>query len=304
VLKNVIRQAARLAGIDVFRASREPFRWSHTVEDYYPIVPKPRWQQDKMPHSQLKLILDRDRCVYESFIDDLERYADLLHGISGASGGNAPTWDNSWFSGLDAAALVGIIARYKPRRYVEIGSGNSTRFARYTVKALQLDTEIISIDPTPRAEIDQICDRTIRSPLESCDLAVFDELTAGDVVLFDGSHRAFANSDVVVFCFEVMPRLKPGVLTHLHDIFIPNDYPAAWGRRLYNEQYLLAAMLMCGEPPFRVIAPCAFICQDDALSERVKAIFKARLPHSRDIPLYYDNDARSPGVSFWLEMTR
>lgn len=304
MLKKVIRRTARLSGFDVFPASHEQFRWSHTVQDYYPIVPKERWQTGGMPNSRLKLILDRNRDVYESFIDALDSHSDLLHGIFAASGSNVPNWNNSWFSGLDAAALVTIIAERKPRRYVEIGSGNSTRFARYTVDALRLETEIISIDPMPRAEIDQICDRTIRSPLEAYDLAVFDELTAGDVVFFDGSHRAFANSDVIVFCFEVMPRLKAGVLVHFHDIYLPDDYPQAWSRRLYNEQYLLAAMLLCGEPPFRVIVPCAFICQDGSLRERLKKIFRARPPYDRDIPLSYANDARSPGVSFWLEMTK
>jgi methyltransferase family protein len=151
-----------------------------------------------------------------------------------------------------------------------------------------------SIDPAPRQEIDRICDRIIRSPLESCDLGVFDELAPGDTLFFDGSHRAFSNSDVVVFFFEVLPRLRSGVIVHIHDIFIPDDYPAVWNQRLYNEQYILAAMLMCEKPPFRVVAPVAFICQDEALSASAKRAFISPTG-GRDIPFMQTS-------SFWLEV--
>jgi hypothetical protein len=63
MLKKVIRQTCRLAGFEVVRARREPFRWSHTVEDYYPIVPKPRWDEGGTPHTQLKRIRPQSRCV-------------------------------------------------------------------------------------------------------------------------------------------------------------------------------------------------------------------------------------------------
>ncbi len=122
----------------------------------------------------------------------------------------------------------------------------------------------------PRREIDAICDRTLRAPLEGCDLTLFEELRAGDIVFFDGSHRSFANSDVTVFFFEVMPRLAPGVIVQIHDIFIPDDYRPRGNCRLYNEQYLLAAMLLCGAPPFRVTAPVMYLCQDPAMSARVR----------------------------------
>lgn len=253
VLKKLIQQASHRAGIDVFRARSEPFCWSHTVEDYYPVTPKPRWREGQSPYTQLWRILDRHRSAYEAFLDTLDDNSALLHSIGhdGTAGDdNAPVWNSTWFSTLDAAALVSIIAANKPKHYIEIGSGNSTRFARYTINALRLDSRMTSIDPMPRADIDRICDRIIRSPLESCDLAVFDELVAGDILFFDGSHRAFANSDVVVFFFEVMPRLKPGVLVHIHDILVPNDYPAAWNRRLYNDNICLLRCSCAAIRPF------------------------------------------------------
>lgn len=305
MLKDLVRSAGRRAGIDIFRASTDPFRWSHTVHDYYPVVPKPRWDPDGLPHRHLRAVLDTERSAYETFVSALEDNAALIHGVAHApdiADPNAPCWNNTWFTALDAAALVAFLAWKRPARYIEIGSGTSTCFARHTVEAVGLKTVMTSIDPNPRRHIDRICDRIVRQPLEACDLAMFDELEAGDVLFFDGSHRAFANSDVVVFFFEILPRLKAGVIVHIHDIFIPDDYPTAWNHRLYNEQYLLAAMLMCGKPPFRVTAPVAYLCRDGEFSARVKRVFAAP-QGGPDVPFHYPNDTGLPGASFWFEMT-
>ncbi|MDP4023178.1 class I SAM-dependent methyltransferase [Methylobacterium sp. NEAU 140] len=303
MLKDLVQSAGRRAGVDIFRASSEPFRWSHTVHDYYPVVPSARWQPGTLPHGRLSAVLAREHAAYERFLDLLDAHADLLHAVpheAGVADAKTPYWNNTWFTALDAAALVTMLAWKRPARYLEIGSGTSTRFARYAVDALHLPTQLTSIDPMPRLAIDALCDWTVRSPLEACDLKVFDELRAGDILFFDGSHRAFTNSDVTVFFFEVLPRLRPGVMVHIHDIFIPDDYPAAWNHRLYNEQYLLAAMLLCGAPPFRVSLPVTYVCKHAAYGARVRRAFAAR-GRRPDIPFLYPNDAGAPGASFWIE---
>ena len=190
-----------------------------------------------------------------------------------------------------------LLAR-RPKNYLEIGSGNSTMFASHTRDAASLPTIISSIDPRPRAEIDSICQRKIRAPLEDCDLALFNELTAGDILFFDGSHRVFMNSDVTVFFLEVIQRLKPGVLVHIHDIFLPADYPPDWSQSLFAEQYMLAAMLLCGAPPFKVIFPSYFVGSDPALSGKARGILG-----SFGIPFNYPNAAKTLPSSFWLEIT-
>lgn len=135
--------------------------------------------------------------------------------------------------------------------------------------------------------------------MEDCPAETFDDLRPGDILFFDGSHRVFANSDTTVLFLEVLPRLRPGVLVHLHDIFLPADYPPQWNRRLYSEQYLLGAMLLCAAPPFRVVLPNYFAGTDPRLAETIRGIFDSRPGES--IPFLYDNDAQIPGVSFWLE---
>src|ERR1700733_3021445 len=103
-----------------------------------------------------------------------------------------------------------MLVRSAPARYMEIGSGYSTRFARHAIQTVGLSTVIASLDPKPRAGIDALCDTVIRRRLEEADLAVFDQLEAGDILFFDGTHRALTNSDVTVFFLELLPRLKPG----------------------------------------------------------------------------------------------
>src|SRR5262249_38681185 len=148
----------------------------------------------------------------------------------------------------------------------------------------------------PRTEIDALCDQVIRRSLEDCDLAMFDALTPGDVLFFDGSHRVFTNSDVTVFFFEVLPRLNPGVLVHVHDIFWPWDYPPHWNERLYAEQYLLGAMLLCDKWPFRVVLPNMYICLDAELGSHVRKVLQFK---GENAPFYYPNaQGDIPGVSF------
>src|SRR5205807_7151101 len=106
--------------------------------------------------------------------------------------------------GIDGVALYGFTRERSPRRYIEVGSGNSTLFVDRARRDGATNTEIISIDPDPRREIDSICDRVIRLPLESTNLRLFEGLQDGDMVFVDGTHRVFMNSDVNVFFLDVL----------------------------------------------------------------------------------------------------
>ncbi len=93
--------------------------------------------------------------------------------------------------------------------------------------------------------------------LETCDLARFDQLQPGDILFLDCSHRVFMNSDVTVFMIDVLPRLRPGVPVHVHDIVLPWDYPDMFTNWYWSEAYILAAYLigaregcgLCSRPP-------------------------------------------------------
>jgi len=174
-----------------------------------------------------------------------------------------PRWVNGWFPGVDAISLYGLLAIHDPRWYVEIGSGNSTMFARRAIRDLALRTSIISIDPYPRADIDSICDQVIRMPCEDVSMSFFDQLSPDDILFVDNSHRAFQNSDVTVFFTEILPYLPSGIIYGLHDIYLPWDYPDEWSHRFYNEQYLLASYLLGGARGDAILLPNAFLSLGD-----------------------------------------
>ena len=288
---NFARSAANKVGIDVHRYSKTSWRWSYQVDDYYPVDPVPRWGYAQPPNKKITDKLNLQRGDISFLIDRFAQCREILAlvPLEGSPDSGTPYWNNGWLENFDAAALAGMLVCNAPRRYMEIGSGNSTKFARHTVQHAGLSTSIISLDPEPRATIDALCDKIIRHRLEDCDLDLFDELEAGDILFFDGSHRVFTNSDVTVFFLELMPRLKSGVIVHIHDVFLPWDYLPEWKKRMYSEQYILAAMLLCPQQPFRILLPNFFACKDPELGVKVEAFLS---------PL----GCVARGWSFWVEI--
>jgi hypothetical protein len=172
---------------------------------------------------------------------------------------------------------------YKPKTYLEIGSGGTTCFARRAIQDHSLATKIISIDPDPRAKIESICDQVFFKGLENVDLSIFSSLEAGDIVFMDGSHRTFMNSDVTVFMLEVLPHLKPGVIVHIHDILLPYDYPDNFKNWYWNEQYMVALYLIAAKERIDVIFPSAYVTNDEKFAAELhNPLFESLWGHSRE----------------------
>ncbi|NKC30229.1 class I SAM-dependent methyltransferase [Falsiroseomonas selenitidurans] len=179
---------------------------------------------------------------------------------------NSPHWDNGYFTGDDARLLMAYVARFRPARILEIGSGNSTRFARHAIQHFATGTRITSIDPQPRASIRAICDQVVEASVLEVDLALFDQLEPGDLLFHDGSHLVLNGADTVCLFLEILPRLRPGVVVQIHDITLPRDYPAAFDGRGYAEQYMLAACLLAGDQ-WQVLAPVAQLAEEGRLPQ-------------------------------------
>lgn len=96
-----------------------------------------------------------------------------------------PVWNNGFLPGLDIIGIYTLLTEFKPKKYIEIGSGNSTKVAYKAKKENNLDTKIISIDPMPRAEIDNLADVVIRKPFENIDLNILEELNENDILFVD-----------------------------------------------------------------------------------------------------------------------
>jgi hypothetical protein len=259
----------------------------------YPVNPRPRYGYGPPAHPRLFAKIDEPRAAYASLLAEIATLAPSLAAIPAKSSDPAcPRWGNRAFPPLDAATLYGLIALRRPRLYVEVGSGESTRFARRAIADFGLATRIVSIDPEPQVEIDALCDEVIRARFEEVPLDLFAELRAGDLVFHDGSHRVFQNSDTVVTFLDVLPALPPGVALGVHDIYLPWDYPPEWAKRYYSEQYLLAAWLLADCPWLRVLLPNHFLTHDEALLGALEPVWRS--PGLAGLPLH--------GEGFWLEV--
>jgi hypothetical protein len=245
-------------------------------------------------HAGLQRLLEAAR---EHILATMRAWGPLASGLQripreDTGDGTTPFWSNLWFGSLDAVSLYCTLVTHNPATYLEIGSGHSTRFARRAIADHKLRTRIVSIDPQPRADISSLADEIVQRRLEDVDPARFAALTPDDIVFADNSHRSFQNSDVTAFFLDILPQVPSGALVHLHDIFLPLDYPSDWRKRLYNEQYLLAVALLFGQAHFAVEFPSAFVGVDPALAEAANALFSAG-------PLA---DRPLSGGSFWLRV--
>jgi hypothetical protein len=262
----------------------------------YKVDFKPRFGHGLPSHSGLNVIVDEKREVYRNYLTSFLEYSDVFFGFKedkNETDKNLPTWNNEFLPGLDIIAIYGLIREVKPNKYVEIGSGNSTKVVRKAILDGGLATKIISIDPYPRANIDELSDEIIRKPFESLtDFSVFDALEAGDIVFVDNSHRCLPNSDVTVFFLEILPRLKPGVLVQVHDIYLPYDYPQFMCERAYSEQYMLAAFLLANPKKYSPILANYFISEDAELKTILTPIWENKNMTS----------VERHGGSFWFKI--
>lgn len=182
--------------------------------------------------------------LFAQHTDTFTRAIDLIDGQAEALLALNTLLDQAWFPALDAAAAYALVRARKPLHIVEVGSGHSTRIL---ARALCGVGEILAIDPAPRADIAGLPGvRVVPMTLQAAPADLFDTLGAGDMLFIDSSHILMPGSDVDILFNRVMPRLPAGVLVHIHDIFLPFDYPPAWGWRNYNEQQGVLPLLATG----------------------------------------------------------
>ena len=160
---------------------------------------------------------------------------------------------NEFFGEGAAFVLHAMLRRLRPRRLIEVGSGFSS--------AVILDTNDLFLDRTLRSTFidpfperlntllrpgDEATANVITSPIQDVPIELFDELGDGDVLFIDSTHVSKVGSDVNTLLFDVLPRLRPGVVIHVHDIYFPFEYPKEWiyKGRAWNENYLLRSFLM------------------------------------------------------------
>ena len=138
--------------------------------------------------------------------------------------------------------------------------------------------------------LDELIDRRVQDvPIET-----FEALEAGDILFIDSSHVIRSGNDVHFEFLEVLPRLRSGVLVHVHDISLPKPYPKVYfDNHLYwNEQYLLQAFLAFNDR-FEVIWPGNYMMLK--YPERVLETF----PEMRIMREHYPQSEPS---AFWMRV--
>lgn len=162
--------------------------------------------------------------------------------------------NNRFYGSVDGEILYCFVRHFKPRKVVEIGGGNSTLLlVQSMLKNEEEDPgyhwDISVVDPHPRKSLKSISPGHLsfkKSRVQDVSLNELAALEAGDILFIDSSHALSIGSDVNYEILEILPRLEPGVIVHVHDIFLPAEYPRSWvvdSMRFLNEQYMLQAFL-------------------------------------------------------------
>ncbi|MEM7191177.1 MAG: class I SAM-dependent methyltransferase [Pseudomonadota bacterium] len=174
-------------------------------------------------------------------LNRIDRLGEKLAALDGPP--PRPRWGQTWFPRLDGAAAIAMVVEAQPKRIIEVGSGHSTRFMAEGVSWAGTHCELTCIDPQPRADLHGIGALRQRV-LSEADLPDFAELEPGDIAFFDSSHILWPGTDVDMILNRIIPALKPGVLIHIHDILLPDPYPAEWEWRGYTEQNGVAPLML------------------------------------------------------------
>ncbi|HKK31513.1 MAG TPA: class I SAM-dependent methyltransferase [Alphaproteobacteria bacterium] len=162
-----------------------------------------------------------------------------------------PRWRQSWFPRLDAAAAYALVLQARPRRIIEVGAGHTTRFLARAAHDAGAETGMTCIDPAPRALCAGLPIDWRREVLSPAHLPLFAALGAGDIAFFDSSHLLWPGTDVDMILNRILPSLAPGVLVHVHDVFLPDAYPEDWSWRGYTEQLGLGGYLT--NPDWKIV---------------------------------------------------
>lgn len=204
------------------------------------------------------------RCDPKPLLGALNDYREQISRFARTRDKGKYSFSNDYFTSPDAEIAYVLIRLLHPTRIVEVGSGNSTHLFREAIIDGSLDTKLVSIDPSPRREVQSVANKVIGRRLEDVPSSELqDVLQANDILFIDSSHEIRSGNDVFNLFLNVLPNLRSGVVIHIHDIFLPFEYPREWVIQNtlnvnWTEQYLVQALLQ-GSSQFEVLWPGHFL---------------------------------------------
>jgi len=216
-----------------------------------------RWRAQPLPDDLPGIPIDRERLrsTLEAIVDEYHRLP-LFPAERGS--GHRFFYNNPEIAYQDAVTLRHFLLASKPRRVIEVGCGHSSCCMLDVADTFNLGMNFTFIDPNPERLLEHIWQddqrrcRIITSPLQDVSVNEFTALEAGDILYLDSTHVTKLQSDVNWYLFEILPRLKTGVIVHIHDINYPFEWSENMIERGWNEPYILRAFLMFN-PHYKII---------------------------------------------------
>jgi hypothetical protein len=219
---------------------------------------------------------------------------------AGDYAGNQRAGFGPGYPAFDARTLYFMLREHKPARYLEVGSGLSTYYATLAGDRNATDghpLKITCVEPYPFAALTELPGfELVQGFVQDVPVSRFEQLDEGDVLFIDSSHALKIDSDVAYLFLEVLPRVRPGVFVHIHDVPFPYNtpYPAdTWlfGERwpvYWNEAMIVQAFLAFNSS-FEVLLSAPLIRAHD------EAFLLDRFPDY--VPV---RDDPNPPSSLWL----
>jgi len=171
-------------------------------------------------------------------------------------------------------------------------------------KALELNKRegrpgrITSVEPYPSAALRALPDiELLAQPVQRTDLSVFTSLGEGDLLFIDSSHTVRPGGDVNFLVLEVLPRLKPGVIVHIHDIYLPYDYQRDTCETFFHwTETSLVRAYMTHNPKVEILACMSHLHYERA--QGMQQVFPDYVPQANDEglqPEQYSPTSPAPG---------
>jgi hypothetical protein len=198
---------------------------------------------------------------------------------------------NTFCNTPDAEIYASMILARRPATVVEVGSGFSTLIAKKAIEFLGYDSRIMVFDPYPRTDVRAVADDMHLAPVEKSTL-LQRRWEEGDILFIDSSHICRTRGDLPYLFCQVLPSLPVGVMVHIHDIFLPYDYPNLYDQWAHTEEYLLACTLAHSRR-YRVVLATHWLSREHPA--QMNAVFGPFAGTEKSPPHHL-------GCSFWIEV--
>jgi len=298
-----VRQPSRQACTALFRLA-ERTGVHLTPRHYYTPVPDVRWLRR---HAQLWEGASTLAGVAWDLDAQLERLARIstpyVQEVAGLEFFNRVTSDQ-WGPGygpIESQVLHCFLRAHRPKRVIEIGSGVSTACMLHALEREAEPAQLTCIEPLPSPVLRETAGaRLLVQCCQEVPAAFFSGLQEGDLLFIDSSHAVKVGSEVPRIYLEIIPRLRPGVFIHIHDIFLPYLYPPdilTWPFWAWQETVLLAALLT-NNPKLEVLF-CLSALHHSRPNE-MRALLPDYRPRAMRGGLFADGAAGHYPSSIWL----